>query len=223
MAVLRDLVALVREYWGTIGLAVTWLGIALIYFRKRMHWRRKHFLDQVNFSLNYVHDGKLVMRTLMELPSQQVWLNDYGVKQVQAAAQKTTLEQPFIILKEPADQQFINRAVLNGLSERFAEMYLARALGLPVQSGTFYFAITCEKYKEMRTYKLRVLILSEQALREDFAPGGKGDSMVIRDVIYRPRQMTLRAIYQLYLRDQQTPNPVLGQMELGLPVPPHLS
>lgn len=213
---LRDIFAFVKEYWGTIGFIATWTGIALVYFRKRFYWHRKHFLEQVNFSLNYLQDGQLVMRTLMELPSQEVWLNEFGVQRINNAAKKTTPTNPFITLEDPRDQQFINRAVLNSLSEHFSEVYLARALGIPVQTGKFYFTITCEKYEEMRTYKLRVLIADEKTLLEDFAQGGAGDSEVIPDIVYQYRQQSLRAMHQLYHSEKQAGGHGVGELEMGV-------
>ena len=87
------------------------------------------------------------MRTLLEKPADQVWLNEYGVRKVLAAAQRTTADQPFVLLADPRDMDFANRAVLNRLSERFAPAYLAAALGRPVRAETFRFAITCERVR----------------------------------------------------------------------------
>jgi hypothetical protein len=48
-------------------------------------------------SLNYVRGGALVLRTLLEKPANEVWLNEYGVRTVLAAAQRTTADQPFVL------------------------------------------------------------------------------------------------------------------------------
>jgi hypothetical protein len=209
-----------RPHWNTLALTVTWLGIAVVYLRRRAHWRRKTFLAQVNFSLNYVVGRHLAMRTLIESPAHEVWLNDYGVHMIFAAAQKTTVEQPFILLRDAADRDFVNRAVLNVLSERFAEAFVASALGIPVRSGTFLFAITCEKYDKIRTLKLRVLVIQEDALAELFGPANRAAALEVNNPIYRARLETLRGLYDLHLKDQGQERPALGRVELGIVVPP---
>lgn len=216
MDALLNVANFLKQHWNTFALLVTWVGIAIVWYRRRTEWRRKQFLSQVNFSLNYVVNNTLVMRTLLETAAQQVWLNDYGVKAVFAAAAKATIEHPFIVLDDPKDQEFINRAVLNTLSERFASTFVAAALGAPVRSGSFCFAITCEKYEEIRTLKLRVLIIEENTLKEMFGPAGKGNELQVTNPVYRARLKTLQAIHDMYVKDQTAAKPVLGHMELGV-------
>src|SRR5689334_19822223 len=103
---------LVRPYLASVGLVVTWLGIAWLAFRNRRDFSRKRF-DRVNFSVNSVLDGKLAMRTLMEATPKDVWLNDYGIKLVVAAAARTTPEQPFVVLGNEADMDYVKRALKN--------------------------------------------------------------------------------------------------------------
>jgi hypothetical protein len=208
-----------RPHWNTLALLLTWVGIGFVYLRRRKQWHRKAFLAQVNFSLNYVAGSTLAMRTLVEKPANQVWLNEYGVRMVLAAAHKTTVGHPFIILKHPKDRDFANRAVLNVLSERFAEGFVAAALGLPVKTAPFCFAITCEKYEEIRTLKLRVLIVAEQTLIDLFGPDDGAAKLEVTSVIYQARLKTLRAMYELYAKDRQSEQPVLGQVELGVAIP----
>src|SRR5262245_41154752 len=124
MALLEAIWNLIRTHAGTVGLIVTWAGIALVYFRRRADWQKKSFLNQVNFSLNYILDRKLCLRTLLEVTATEVWLNDYGIKKVFKAAAQTRADQPFIILDDAEDMGFAKRAVLNVLSERFAEAFL---------------------------------------------------------------------------------------------------
>lgn len=214
---LQHLAEQFKHYWNTIALLATWVGILIVWYRRRTEWRRKQFLNQVNFSLNYVVNNTLAMRTLLETTAQLVWLNDYGVKAVFAAAGKTTVDHPFIVLDDPKDQDFINRAVLNTLSEKFADTYLAAALGGPTRVGSFCFAITCEKYEEIRTVKLRVLIIEERTLLDLFGPGGKGGQLQLTHVVYKARLKSLQAIHDMYLKDKTSDRQVLGHMEMGVP------
>jgi hypothetical protein len=198
---------------GTIGLLFTWGGILWVYFRKRADWARKQFLTQVNFSLTYVRDGKMAMRTLMESTAQQVWLNDLGVKKVARAAAKTTRDQPFVELEDPVDMDFVYRAVLNVLSEKFAESYLAETLGLPVTAQEYLFTISFERYSDIRTLKLRVLLVSEKDLDEHFGPEGKVE---LPNDIYKARLKTMRAMHKLHKSAGQPAVMPLGRVVLGL-------
>ena len=206
----------VRPHLPLVTLAFTWAGIAFVAWRRRGHWRRKQFLAQVNFSLNYVAGDDLAMRTLLETTASQVWLNDYGVRIVLAAAQKVPVGQPFLVLPNPKDQEFVLRAALNVLSERFAEAYLAASLGLPVRTAPYLFGISCEKYGEIRTLKVRVLLIAEQTLGELFGPAGRANDLHPSSPHLQARLQTLRTMYDLYLKDRASDRPVLGRAELGI-------
>lgn len=205
-----------RQHWSVVALIVTWVGFAVVYVKRRAAWMRKQFLNQVNFSLNYVSNDTLAMRTLVEHKAQDVWLNEYGVNKVFAAAQKTTLEHPFIVMDDQTDQDFINRAVLNVLSEKFADAFLAAALGAPVKQTAFCFAITFERYSEIRTLKLRVLIIEEAVLERLFGPDGTAEKLQLTTVFYKARMQTLKAMYAMHARDKATEKKTLGYMEMGI-------
>jgi hypothetical protein len=160
------------------------------------------------------------MRTLLERPAHEVWLNEYGVRTVLAAARRTTLAEPFLTLTSRPDTEFANRAVLNLLSERFAATFVAAALEAPRRTGTFLFAITCEKYEEIRTRKLRVLVVAKQTLIDLFGPGNAAARLQVDSLIYRARLQTLRLMYERYVQDQKADHPVLGEVELGVPAGP---
>jgi hypothetical protein len=205
-----------RQYWRELALILTWAGVVIVYIKRRAAWMRKQFLNQVNFSLNYVTGDTLAMRTLVEHKAQDVWLNEYGVNKVFAAAGKTTVENPFIVLEDQTDQDFINRAVLNVLSEKFADAFLGAALGMPVRHAGFCFAITCERYSEIRTLKLRVLIMEEAVLVNLFGPDAGADKLKIVAQVYKSRMQTLKAMYAMYMRDKGSDKKALGYMEIGI-------
>jgi hypothetical protein len=206
----------IRPHLPLVTLAFTWAGIAYVAWRRRGQWRRKQFLAQVNFSLNYVAGNDLAMRTLLETTAGQVWLNDYGVRLVLAAARKVSVGQPFLVLPDAKDQEFVVRAALNALSERFAEAYLAASLGLPVRTASYVFGISCEKYGEIRTLKVRVLLIAEQTLNDLFGPAGRANDLRPSAPHLQARLQTLRILYDLYLKDKGSDHPVLGRAELGV-------
>jgi hypothetical protein len=205
------------KHVALIGLVLTWAGIALLYWRRRSDWLQKQFADQVNFSLNYVLDGTLAMRTLLESTVKDVWLNEYGVRKVRAAAAQTTVEQPFVLLEEKADHEFINRAVQNVLSERFAGTFVAESLGVPVRVGTFIFGITYERYETMRTMKFRVILMEEQTLVKLFGPGGSGEELRVTNPVFLARLKTLKGLYELYAKDKAAGQASVDRVHLGVP------
>ena len=216
MAWLAPIVEFLKSYGTGLTLIVTWGTLLWVYLGKRSDWSRKQFLDQVNFSLNLVVDGQLVMRTLVEMPAQEVWLNDLGVGQVRNAAKRTTPDQPFIDLEKPEDMDFANRAVLNVLSEEFAEAYLAQSLGLPVKFETYRFAITMERYDDIRTLKMRVLLVKESELEALFVP--EGCPVTAKNQQYASRLKTLQQMHTLHTREGQPGIPRLGRVILGVRV-----
>jgi hypothetical protein len=216
MEIFQRFMEYIRPHWNTIALIVTWVGIGLAYWRRRGQWLKKQFLARVNFSLNYLSADTLAMRTLLETTSSLVWLNDYGVALVNAAAKRAPVDQPFLILPEPSDQDFANRAVLNILSERFAETFLAASLGRPVCMSPHIFGITCEKYGDIRTLKIRIIVIAEQTLLDLFGPANRSAALIVPNQILGSRITTLRIMYDLYQKDRGAEHPVLGHMELGV-------
>ncbi len=210
---------LVKPYMSGLALLVTWIGIAYVALRRRVHWYNKRFVTQVNFSLNYVVGDQLLMRTLLETTAGRVWPNEHGVNMVLAAAARTTGANPIVILNTAADHDFVNRAILNALSERFAESFVAASLGVPVRTSIFVFALTFEKYAIMRTRKLRIMLIEEKALLDLFGPAGTVACLGVNNKIYRDRLQTLRILYDVYVKDRTSSRPLLGRIELGVQAP----
>lgn len=216
METLKAIWDTVRPHLSTIVLVLTWLGIALAYFRKRAYWRAKQFTSQVNFSLNYVADGALQMRTLLETSTTEVWLNDHGVRLVIGASKKTRSDQPFIILNDPEDMAFVKRAALNVLSEKFAGAFLATSLGLAVKTSIYHFAITFENYADMRTRKFRVLLVEAQSLDGTFGPTAPEPKLL--EPNHGDRLRTLQTMAKLAADPALDRQKILGRVQLGLPL-----
>lgn len=214
---IHRLIELIKAYGGGVSLVITWAAIAWVYLAKRSDWQHKQFLSHVNFSLNYVLDGRLAMRTLAEVPAAEVWLNELGVKQVRQAAEGTTVDRPFVELDDAKDMEFVYRAVLNVLSEQFAETYIAQSLGVPVVTGVYCFAITMERYTDIRTLKLRVLLAREEDLETAFAPAPPGGAAIeVPNVMYAARLQTLQRMHDLHRRAGQPGVMHLGRVVLGI-------
>jgi hypothetical protein len=205
----------IKQHAGVLGLSLTWAGLAWVYYRSRVDWGQKRFGEIVNFSLNYLDGDTLVMRTLIEEEADDVWLNRIGVQKLLAAARRTTIERPFVILDRQIDMDFAYRAALNVLSERFAGAFVAQALGAAVHSGEFLFAITYERYKEMRTFKLRVLLVERRTLETRFGPDAL-EKIRLSHPVYGPRRQTLMRMHELHLQSMSGGKHALGSVELAV-------
>ncbi len=172
---MANLLDLAREHWvkallPLIGLAAGW---AWGKYRERRKWRRRDFLHRLNVSLNLIEPianplengptQRLRIRTLLEDDAVRVLLNQEAVARVLAAAEKTTEADPLVPLPE-ADRWLVLNSVLNELSERFSEAFLRQDLGLPTTTAIYLIALTNEKAGDLRTHKLRAMVVRKDRL-----------------------------------------------------------
>lgn len=136
-----------------------WIGLR----RARARWRRREFLDRINVSLNILNEGRLQIRTLVEKSCDEVFLNSAAVETVLAAAKKTTADNPILPLPQNDSWYFLN-AVLNEVGEQFAEGQVKRDLGLPVTRGQYLLCLTYESAGELRTRKIRAMMIRKDIL-----------------------------------------------------------
>lgn len=205
-----------REHAGEIGFVITWAGIIFLWLKRWWAWRHKHFHDQINFSLNYVVGNMLMPRTLVETSTNLVWLNSYGVQKVLKASKRTTPGNPFLEFADPDDLLFVNRAVTNVLSEKFASVFVAESLGVPVRKATYVFAVTFERFPDMRTQKFRVLIIEEKLLLDMFGPGGAADSLEVPHAVFKDRIRSLKGMYQHHLESKAQKKNTVDTVSLGV-------
>ena len=144
-----------------LSLLAGWYGKRLL---DRLRWRKKQFLHRMLVSLNSLHDGKLLLRTVFERSLQEVFLNGYAVSIVADAAERTAAAQPLLPL--PKDETWhILTAVLNAIAEEFHAGPVARDLGLPTVAGIYLFCLTHEKAEDVKQSKVRVQLIREDVLR----------------------------------------------------------
>ncbi|MBA4067518.1 MAG: hypothetical protein C0501_28175 [Isosphaera sp.] len=217
MEFLDTVLDFLKRNLSAVVLALTWAGLLFAWWRARSQWRNREFLGQVNFSLNLFGDT-MAMRTLLECPTASIWPNAHGLRLIRAACASTTNEDPFLRLTHPDDRAYMNRAVKNAVSQLCPAAFVAAAVGAPVKTGTFLFAVTCERYEEgMRTIKIRVLLIEQNMLREWCRPGGRADGLELAP-FYRPRLRTLKAMYEMDAKARAGGPEELGRVELGVPV-----
>jgi len=146
-----------------IALAITSLGGLVAWWKARQTWRRREFLDRINVSLNLLVDGKLLIRTLLEKSCQEIFLNTMAVKEVMKASTRTTATDPLLPLSQEDYWYYLN-AVLNEVGEKFSVGQIRRDLGEPVRLGTYLISLTFECAGEMKTRKIRAMVIRKDLL-----------------------------------------------------------
>ena len=205
------LVEFPRDYWEQVAAVATLCIFLLTYWKARSVWKARDFLTRVNFSLNYVDANKLKIRTLRETEIDRILLgNRHGRRVVLRAARGTTTEQPFLRLPK-TDAWLVLNSVLNELSEEFAEGFLAASMGVPTKTATFVLAITCEKHRDVRMNKIRVMIIEKSLLLEI----GKFSDIEFERDSHHVRYQTLKTMRELYL----APDNQHAVMEMEIRVP----
>ena len=131
-----------------------WLGRR----RAAKQWQDREFLDRLNVSLTRIDGGTLKIRTLLEKPAVEVFLNKQAAASVREAAGRTTEADPVLPLPEE-DRWFYLNAVLNEVSEQFAAGQVRAELGHDVRRADFLIALTCERAGEVRTQKVRAMVV----------------------------------------------------------------
>lgn len=168
---MRELIETLFEYldehWIKVVVAAAFMGAGWFFGKRRAlkEWARREFLGRVNFSLNSFHDGKLLIRTLSEKSCEEVFLNQVASEAVVAAARQTTSADPTLPLPKDDYWYYLN-SVLNELSEQFAEGLLRREMGRPVISQTYVVSLTSENDSEIRTRKVRAMVVRKSLLEQ---------------------------------------------------------
>lgn len=156
---------LIRDHWIKFlsAAAFTVIGWLIGRWRAAQSWKKREFFNRLNISLNSLTDGKLLIRTVLEKTCEDIFLNKVAVERLIKAAQLTTKENPFVpIAKE--DRWFYLNAVLNELSETFAEGLFRREAGKPHDCLRCLICLTNECDGEVRTRKVRAMVIRKDSL-----------------------------------------------------------
>jgi hypothetical protein len=157
----------VHDHWTKLATAALFMAIGWIFGKRRARseWRRREFYNRVNISLNAIREGTLRIRTIAEKHCSDVFLNSVATASLINAARATTPENPIIALPEN-DYWFYLNAVLNELSEKFGEGQIRRDMGLPVTTATYVLCLTSESAGEVRTRKIRAMLIQKGLLEK---------------------------------------------------------
>jgi hypothetical protein len=166
-------------------------------YKAGRQWHRKEFLDRITVSLNIFADGYLKIRTVLERSLEEVFLNRLAIDKVEAAAKKTTVNNP-ILPVEKADRWFILNFVLNAVAEHFVAGNIRQDAGVPVKLVRYAIFLTCEQVGDERIRKVRAMLVRQEVLETFPYP----DAMPqLENPWHDTRVKTLRAAAELYKKD----------------------
>lgn len=143
--------------------AFTVAGLLIGRWRAAQSWKKRQFFDRLNVSLNSLHGGKLLIRTVLEKTCEEILLNKVAVERLIKMAQQTTKDHPLIPIPKE-DRWFYLNAVLNELSETFAEGLFRREAGKPHDAVRYLICLTNECDGEVRTRKVRAMVMRKDTL-----------------------------------------------------------
>lgn len=156
---------LITDHWIKLlsAAAFTAVGWLVGRWRAARSWKNRDFFNRLNVSLNTLHDGRLLIRTVLEKTCEEVFLNKVAVERLIKAAQQTTRDSPFVPV-QAEDRWFYLNAVLNELSETFAEGMFRREAGRPHDALRYLICLTNECDGDVRTRKIRAMVIRRDTL-----------------------------------------------------------
>ena len=103
-----------RDNWPELVWIVVAAGLASYFagYRARKSWLKREFWDRLNVSLTTITDGKLRIRTLLEMECERIFLNSTAAKNIVRFAKQTTADNPMLPIPKEDCWQYLN-AVLN--------------------------------------------------------------------------------------------------------------
>ena len=157
----------IHDNWMKVltGFILMALGWVFGKRKARSDWRKREFFHRLNVSLNLLIPGEpLQIRTLLEKTCDEVFLNVVASEAVAVAARKTKPDNPLLPLPQDDYWQYLN-AVLNEIAEKFSVGEIRRDLGLPVTQGKYLMCLTCECAGDLRTRKVRAMVIQKKHLQ----------------------------------------------------------
>lgn len=149
-----------EEHWVELLFAAATMacGWFLGAWRSRNKWAKKEFLDRLNISLNVFSDGDLLIRTVSEKSCEDVFLSKLAADNLRDAANSTTPENPILELDKDDYWYYLN-AVLNEISEQFAQGQIKRDAGADVSVAKYVICLTSEAAGTAKTRKIRAMMI----------------------------------------------------------------
>jgi len=154
-----------EEHWVKFATAAAFMLVGWFFGRRkeRHNWEKREFLDRLNVSLNSLVDGTLRIRTVLEKPAEEVFLNKVATNRLLQYATLTVPGQPIIPIPEQDRWYYLN-AVLNEVSEHYSGGLLHADNNLPFTHARYLACLTREANGGINTQKLRAMLVRKDLL-----------------------------------------------------------
>lgn len=202
----------VGDHWlkPLVAFALTLATSAVGSFLAWRAWRKRQDLNVIHFSQNSIEERPtgpngamerwLVLDVYSENPLDQEITHYMPRRLIQKAAKRTTVEQPFLNFAKD-DRWYVLNIIRLAIAEPFRVGTAAKmAPGAKVATVDCIFAVTYERYPNMRQGKIRVMIIRRADLEKQNV---YDDSLRVESPSHRDRITTLKLMQQDYLRGEQ--------------------
>ena len=142
--------------------SISILGFVYSGILMKRSWQKRQFLNTLNLSLNsYCTTSRTFkFRTLMEANDLKVFVPEAAISHLTSAAKQTKSEDNYIIKMNPITYDLICVALVNSLSEKCAEGFLARDMGSQqILAEKYVMCLTAEDTKVSKQHKIRAMIM----------------------------------------------------------------
>jgi len=157
----------IQDHWAKVlGSLLFAVGsIVFIYLRHLKEWRSRQFCGVLNVSFDVIRDGVLLTSAVLEDRLEDALSSmPYTVGIIKRAAKKTTEEDPFLYFAEK-DRWHVMSQVLAVIAETNRGVWNAVGdCNTTARFVTCHFAVTYERFEEMKVGKVRVVVVPEWAL-----------------------------------------------------------
>ncbi len=175
-------------------------------WRANRSWQKKEFQDELVGSLNMIElygdadqggkVGALRLRTIFEKGLREMFMNEQMYRKVREAIKRTT-EDDILLRFEEEDSWYILNAILNKVSEQFAQGLVLADLGGEVKRDRYLFCFTFERKEGMKQRKPRVLFFNKERFL-NFPEEGEFD---LEQSHHAVRVATLRELKEEYRKN----------------------
>ena len=155
-----------HDNWVKILTGLLLMLIGWFFGRRKAHseFRKREFYHRLNVSLNLLlPEQPLQIRTLLEKSCEEVFMNTAAAESIAQAARNTTPQNPLLPLPKD-DYWFYLNAVLNEIAEKYSQGEMRRDMGMFVTQAKYVICLTCESAGEIRTRKIRAMVVQKKLL-----------------------------------------------------------
>lgn len=176
---------------------------------------QRDFMEVVQFSLCKLQRDRFTHTTMFEMDLKTLVKGKKAVlKAINEAAAKTTKQCALLHTLQKDDWQQVRGMLLNTLSEKYSDGYVAEELGIAAQKAKFWFCLTNEATGT--TKKLRVIVAKDELLQVVQQHLDAGTQPTV-DSRFKSRWDTVKYMAQLLRERRQWKNSPMRDIELALP------